>query len=298
LRFSRGPSRDFGVRAALSLARSPARGSTLVRSPSPAGSFSVRRVAPCRLAALPPRRFDDLGVFLVGPCRGTGAPRLPSWGQVLSRALRASPPPARPFSDPAPSRRSRAVSGPGGSASRGVLAPADTTTSGAPSPSRSPSRSCVRDEDRQTLVGAVLRVLAPLDGSGWLATTFGLPTYEAFWTPPFAVAPDASRPSFMPLASLERPSRAFPSRGAVPALAGLLLPCGFDIRSLPAQCLQEVRGRFPRLCQLFAARARPEADPGRMSRDDGSSQSLVRSPRRAQGVSHVPSCSYRHWARR
>jgi hypothetical protein len=31
----------------------------------------------------------------------------------------------------------------------------------------------------------------------------------------------------MPLSSLESPYRAFPSRGAVPALAGLLLPCGF-----------------------------------------------------------------------
>jgi len=41
--------------------------------------------------------------------------------------------------------------------------------------------------------------------------------------------PDASRPSFMPLAPLESPFRAFPSRGAVPALAGLLLPCGFAL---------------------------------------------------------------------
>jgi hypothetical protein len=31
----------------------------------------------------------------------------------------------------------------------------------------------------------------------------------------------------MPLAPLESPFRAFPSRGAVPALAGLVLPCGF-----------------------------------------------------------------------
>jgi len=40
----------------------------------------------------------------------------------------------------------------------------DATTPGAPSPSRSPSRSPVRGEGRQTLAGAVLRVLAPLDG--------------------------------------------------------------------------------------------------------------------------------------
>jgi len=35
--------------------------------------------------------------------------------------------------------------------------------------------------------------------------------------------------------------------------------------------------------QLVAARARPEADPGRMSRDEGFSRSLVRSPRRTRG---------------
>jgi len=50
-----------------------------------------------------------------------------------------------------------------------------------------------------------------------------------FETPPFAVALDALRPSLMPLASLKRPFRAFPSREAVPALAGLLLPCEFTL---------------------------------------------------------------------
>lgn len=47
--------------------------------------------------------------------------------------------------------------------------------------------------------------------------------------PPLPWRPDASRPCFMPLAPLESPFRAFPSRGAVPALAGLLLPCGFAL---------------------------------------------------------------------
>jgi len=87
---------------------------------------------------------------------------------------------------------------------------------------------------------------------------------EVFWTSPFAVAPDASRPYSMPLASLELPSRAFPSRGAVPALAGHLLPCGFALRPPPAWCLQELCGRFHRSRQPFAARAHPKADPGRM----------------------------------
>jgi hypothetical protein len=51
--------------------RSPATGSTLARSSSPAGSCSVQRVALYWLPALPPRRLDDLGVFLVEPCRET-----------------------------------------------------------------------------------------------------------------------------------------------------------------------------------------------------------------------------------
>jgi len=187
---------------------------------------------------------------------------LPSWGWVLCRASRASPPPARPFSDKAPSRRSHAVPGPCGSASRGVLAPADTTTPGAPSPPRAPLRSCVWGEDRQTLAGAVLRVLAPLDGFSWLAAPCGLSTYEVFWTSPFAVAPDASRPSFMPLASLELPFRAFPSRGAVPALAGLVLPCGFAVRLSPAQRLRELRVRFPRFAPALRRSRPPEGGPG------------------------------------
>jgi len=61
--------------AVQSLARLPALGSTLVRCPSPSGSFSVRRVALYWLPALPPHRFDGRGVFLVVPCRRTKALR-------------------------------------------------------------------------------------------------------------------------------------------------------------------------------------------------------------------------------
>ena len=89
-------------------------------------------------------------------------------------------------------------------------------------------------------------------------------SHGIFWTPPFAVAPDASRPCSMPLASLELPSRAFPSRGAGPALAGHLLPCGFALRSPPAQRPREIHDRFPDPRWLFAARAHPKVDPGRM----------------------------------
>jgi len=88
---------------------------------------------------------------------------------------------------------------------------------------RSLDRSKV-GEGRQAPTGAVLRVLAPLDGSGCRTRHARI-----LANPPSPWRPDASRPCFMPLASLESPFRAFPSRGAVPALAGLLLPCGFAL---------------------------------------------------------------------
>jgi hypothetical protein len=80
--------------------------------------------------------------------------------------------------------------------------------------------------------------------------------------------PDASRPCSMPLASLESPFRAFPSRGAVPALAGLCFRVGS--RSTAAR-----RGEpraFPGLSppsRPFAT-VRPWGLAGRMGRDDGS----------------------------
>ena len=78
-------------------------------------------------------------------------------------------------------------------------------------------------------------------------------SHEVFWTPPFVVAPDASRPCSMPLASLERPSRAFPSRGAVPALAGRFFLAGFafDCRRRSARGI--FTAAFPVCsCRLFA----------------------------------------------
>jgi len=71
-------------------------------------------------------------------------------------------------------------------------------------------------EDYQVLTGAVLRVLAPLDGSGCARGT-----HETLAGP--AVRRDApTLRGLVPYRSrpLESPFRAFPSRGAVPALAG------------------------------------------------------------------------------
>jgi hypothetical protein len=72
-------------------------------------------------------------------------------------------------------------------------------------------------EGRQAFTGAVLRVLAPLDGSGCACGTHELRLKNS---------PSPCAPTLRGLVScrsrpLESPYRAFPSRGAVPALAGL-----------------------------------------------------------------------------
>jgi len=64
----------------------------------------------------------------------------------------------------------------------------------------------------------------------------------------------------MPLASLELPYRAFPSRGAVPALAGLLLPCGFAFDRRQRSVHPRFTIAFAVRGKLFALQTRPEAD--------------------------------------
>jgi len=171
---------------------------------------------------------------------------LPSWGSCLFRVLGLRPPSARSFSDAAPSRRSRAVPEPCGPASPGVLVPTNTFTSGAPSPPRTSFRSPVGDGSRQTPVGAVLRVLAPLDGSGQHAARSrsfdpavrrGPRRFAAFF--------HAAR---VPGTSLQ----SFPFPGIRTRSRGPILPCGFRVRLPPAQSLQDLRCRFrrfaPALC--------------------------------------------------
>jgi hypothetical protein len=148
---------------------------------------------------------------------------------------------------PAPSRRNRIASGPRGSASREVLAPSNTTTPGAPSPSRPSLRSIVRDEDRQTLVGAVLRVLAPLDGASCLAARsrpFG--PRRSPWPPTLrGLLSCRSRPWSVP-SELSLPEEPYPLSRAVSSLR-------VRVRLPPAQCPQELHDRFPRFSrQLFA----------------------------------------------
>jgi len=168
--------------------------------------------------------------------------------ESLSRALSVQPPPTpllRPDPAEAESSRSRVV----GRLSWGSCSH-ERTTSGAPCCHRSGPKAESTGEGRQTLAGAVLRVLAPLDGSGFLARG----THGSLAKPAVTVAPYVSRPCFMPLASLELPSRAFPSRRAVPALAGLLLPCGYRLRFTAGAEPPGVSRSLSPLRQLLARR--------------------------------------------
>jgi len=202
---------------------------------------------------------------------------LPSWGSVPLQSARASPPPARPFSELAPSKRNQTVPEPAGPPLVGFLLP------------RTPLR---RVPLFRTRFLSVARVGRELPYSRRCRPQGSCPS-RRFWQlaarsrtlrpSPVAVAPDALRSSFIPLASLERPSRAFPSRGAVPALAGHFFLAGFAFDCRRRSSPRDLHGRFPRLLvpTLCPFRTRPKADPGRMSRDDGFSRSLVRSPRHA-----------------
>lgn len=125
-------------------------------------------------------------------------------------------------------------------------------------------------EGRQTPTGAVLRVLAPLDGSGCVRGTHG-----PLRGPP--VRRDA--PTLRGLLScrsrsLEPPYRAFPSRGAVPALAGRFFLAG-SCRPPPTRHTRELRGRFPHPAGPLAVRG-PGA-PGRLPGREGAFPRSLRS---------------------
>jgi len=148
----------------------------------------------------------------------------------------------------------------------------NATTSGAPAHPN--SREAVReDEGRQTSVGAVLRVLAPLDGSGRArgasralaepAVYRGTPTLRGLVT-------CRSRPLGAALQSFPFPRSSSRSRGPV-------LPCGFatDCRQRGERSVS--RSLSPSR-QLFAS-GPPGGEPRRMSRDDGFPRSLGRAPR-------------------
>jgi hypothetical protein len=176
----------------------------------------VTRVALSWLRALPPRRSRRPR----GLPRATHPPepkprKTLSWSSLPLQSRTASRLPALRFVAPT-CVDAASLSSPG-IASPGVLSPLEHIDVGCPLSHPPPAYARSREgEGYQALTGAVLRVLAPLDGSGCtrgthdplagIAVRRGAPTLRG-------LVPCRSRP-------LESPYRAFPSRGAVPALAG------------------------------------------------------------------------------
>jgi len=252
------PSRDcrsgYGGRE-----RSPAHDLALVRLASSSEARGAHRVAPCWLPALPPRRFDGHGVFL-------GVPDFRDWvpEDPLLKFASPSKPNRVSTARPQVSRwpLTQPVRGPCGRdrLSWGSCS-LERCTPGAPfDPETTFTTFSLRwrcGEDRlvagegcHTPTGAVLRVLAPLDGSGHVRGTHGLlaePAVRRDAPTLRGLVPCRSRP-------LESPFRAFPSRGAVPDLSGLCFLAG-------SRSTTQRRGT----CEAFATSFPSESTPCRGS---------------------------------
>jgi len=273
----------------------PTLGSTLVRCPSPAGFCNVRRVALYWLPALPPHRFYGRGVFLVVTLPwNQGSTVFPRGVGCLSRVLGLrlrplAPSPTWPLQEGTRPFQSR------GSASRGVLAPTNAFTPGAPFTPRASSRSHVRDGGFHAPAGAVLRVLAPLDGSGssrlarepcgprrspWPPTLRGLFSYRSrSWSvPPELSLPEEPYPLSRAVASLRVHARLPPAQYSADS-SRPLSPSLFSR-------------------QLFALSNPPEGGPG--THEPGRRFLAVASPVASARfrVPHVLSPSHGYWARR
>jgi len=149
------------------------------------------------------------------------------------------------------------------------------------------------DGGRQTPVGAVLRVLAPLDGSGFARGTCGslARTVATVASRRFAALFHAAR---VPGAALQ----SFPFPRSRSRSRGTLLPCGFRWPiTAGAEPPRSSRSLSPSR-QLFARATHPEVDRGRTSRDDSSSRSLVGRLHTPFDVLPLTVRSRRHWARR
>jgi len=159
---------------------------------------------------------------------------------VPLQSLAASPPPARHFAGPAPLARDRVVPEPCGCRLSWGSCSHERHYVGCPvSPVRPESRSGGRGVATPP-VGAVLRVLAPLDGSGHARGTHeplrvrrlrGAPTLRG-------LVPCRSRPWNYP-PELSLPEEPYPLSRASCFLAG------FALRLPPAQSRRDLRDRFP-----------------------------------------------------
>jgi len=170
---------------------------------------------------------------------------LPSWSSARLQSSRASPPPARSISVATPSRRSRDVPEHRGSASPGVLTPRTPLQRVPLSAARSlPVTGGGRELPHP--VGAVLRVPAPLDGSGRLAVcSRSLGPVARRGPLCFAAFSHAAR---VPGLSLQ----SFPFPGSRARSHGPLLPCGFASGHRQRRVRESFTIAFPDARQLFA----------------------------------------------
>jgi len=215
----------------------PRPGLPLVRLPSPSEFLSPTGSAFVAPGAPPLAVSTGLGSFPSCGLPGRKVPRDPlvEFGSPSEfdrlHAARSPSPPRPPSSEEDGDRCVSRVRDP----PLLVLAPTNTTTPGAPFAAL--RRDAARwARDCRSLAGAVLRVLAPLDGFWLHFATQRAPR----GTRRRSRRPDAWRPCSMPLAFLESPFRAFPSRGAVPAFAG---PC-FRAGSRSTAAWRDVLERF------------------------------------------------------
>jgi len=174
--------------------------------------------------------------------------------RCLSRALAASPPPARPFTGPALLAQNRAVPEPRGFPPlMGFLLPRTQLRRVPLVCHRSGPRADPADGGCHTPVGAVLRVLAPLDGLGLFARGSHGPlrTRRSFAVAPrrFAALFHAARVPGTSLQSFPFPRSRTRSRRPAASLR-------FVFRPPPAQRRQDLRDRFPCRADLFAAEPR------------------------------------------
>jgi len=119
-------------------------------------------------------------------------------------------------------------------------------------PPRAALRRRVGDEDRHALAGAVLRVLAPLDGSGQLAArSRSFEPRRSPWLPTLrGLLSCRSRPWNVP-PELSLPEEPYPLSRALASLR-------VRVRSPPAQSLRKLHDPFRRHVELFAGTTHPE----------------------------------------
>jgi len=258
------------------------RGSTLVSCPSPSGSCSARRVALYWLPALPPRRLDDLGVFLVEPYVANQRRETPPRSSLLGFS------PLQSVVSVASARRAPPRDHAGLPLVRFLL----PRTQLRRVPLLRHELPCGRP------CGARIARPSPVPSSGFLPlSTVSAGTRLSPW-PPTLRSSCLSRRRVVTARVPGAPLQSFPFPGSRTRSRGPLLPCGFALRLSPAQCLRGLHDRFRPSRQLFAARARPKADTGLMSRDDGSLRSLVRSPRHTEVCRTYRPLLTDNWARR